>query len=415
MKKANALVVLLVLIPIILVTQCKSKEYPPDYKTTTPILITDIEGNNEDPFLLRAKDGTIYLVWFSERSGNADIYMKTSKDGKIWSEHTVIIKGGGASNFYPSLAQTKDGKFHLTWFCIDAKSKTFSICYTNSDNGRKWSKTQAITPRHKGYNWVPTIVAARDGSIWIAFSSGRTGNKDVFVVQSKDGGKTWQKPIQVTKHKNHDDLPNIAQKPDGSFLVVWTNYVPEKADYLSKTADIYYATSKDGKIWSGPIAITKNDYTDTIPEIFSNLDQSEFFVAWCSPNGTWDLPLSDLKAEPKHLLGSKPGGYSPRVLPLTDTDYLVAWTGSNKKGKQIYSYQIKKPYVCKKEKSVSALYSIPATASAFAETSNNAKLNSLTFVKACQVGREKGLSWDFGRWMRSRSSYLNLIYSKYLR
>ena len=36
MKKANALVVLLVLIPIILVTQCKSKEYPPDYKTTTP-------------------------------------------------------------------------------------------------------------------------------------------------------------------------------------------------------------------------------------------------------------------------------------------------------------------------------------------------------------------------------------------
>ncbi len=101
MKKANALVVLLVLIPNILVTQCKSKEYPPDYKTTTPILITDIEGNNEDPFLLRAKDGTIYLVWFSERSGNADIYMKTSKDGKIWSEHTVIIKGGVASNFYP--------------------------------------------------------------------------------------------------------------------------------------------------------------------------------------------------------------------------------------------------------------------------------------------------------------------------
>ncbi len=234
-------------------------------------------------------------------------------------------------------------------------------------------------------------------------------------MQSKDGGKTWQEPIQVTKHKNHDDLPNIAQKPDGTFLVVWTNYVPEKADYLSKTADIYYATSEDGKIWSEPIAITKNSYTDTIPEIFSNLDQSEFFVAWCSPNGTWDLPLSDLKAEPKHLLGSKPGGYSPRVLPLTDKDYLVAWTGSNKKGKQIYSYQIKKPYGCKKEKSVSALYSIPATASAFAETSNNAKLNSLVFVKACQVGRKKGLSWDFGRWMYSRSSYLNLIYSKYLR
>jgi len=342
MKKANAFVVLLVLISIILVMQCKGKEYPSDYKTTSAILITDVDGNNEDPFLLRANDGTIYLVWFSERSGNADIYMKTSKDGKTWSECTVVIRGGGAGNFYPSLAQTKDGKFHLAWFCIDAKSKTFSICYANSDDGRKWSKTQAITPRHKGHNWVPTIVAAGDGSIWIAFSSGRTGNKDVFVVQSKDGGKTWQEPIQVTRHGDHDDLPNIAQRPDGTFVVVWTNYVPEKAGYLSKTADIYYATSQSGMIWSDPVAITKNNYTDTIPEIFSNLDQSAFFVAWCSPSGTWDLPLSDLKAEPKRLLGSKPGGYSPRVLPLTDKDYLVVWTGKNKEGKHIYSCLTKK-------------------------------------------------------------------------
>ena len=343
MKKANAFVVLLVVIPIILVMQCKAKEYPPDYKTTCPILVTDVEGNNEDPFLLRAHDGTIYLVWFSERGGNADIYMKTSKDGKRWSEHTVIIKGGGAGNFYPSLAQTKDGRIHLTWFGIDAKSKTFSICYANSDDGAKWGTTQAITARHKGYNWAPTIVAANDGSIRIAWSSGRTGNKDVFIVQSKDGGKTWQEPIQVTKHKNHDDLPDIVQKPDGTFLVVWTNYVPGKADYLSKTADIYYATSKGGRIWSEPIAITKNSHTDTIPEIFSNLDQSEFFVAWCSANGVWDLPLSDLEAEPKHLLGSKPGGYSPSVLPLTDKHYLVVWTGENEKGRQIYSSQITKP------------------------------------------------------------------------
>ena len=92
MKKANSFVVFLVLIPIILVTQCESKEYPADYETTTPTPITDSEGNNEDPFLLQAKDGIIHLVWFSERSGNADIYMKTSKDEKIWSEPIAITR-----------------------------------------------------------------------------------------------------------------------------------------------------------------------------------------------------------------------------------------------------------------------------------------------------------------------------------
>ena len=191
-------------------------------------------------------------------------------------------------------------------------------------------------------NWVPTIAAARDGSPWIAWASGRTGNKDVFLMQSKDCGRTWQEPIQVTSHHFHDDLPNITQKPDGTLIIVWTRYKPGRADYLSETADIYYATSRDGTAWSDPMAITRNDYTDSIPEIYSNMDRSEFFVAWCSPKGSFNLPLSDVKAQPMRLLGSNVEGYSLRVLSLTDTDYLVVWVRKTNNGLHIYSCQIRK-------------------------------------------------------------------------
>ena len=92
MKRVTASIAGPVLFLLITGTQCRQKGYPADYRTTAPILVTDSEGNNEDPFLLRAKGGTIHLVWLSERSGNADIYMTTSEDGTKWSEPIAITK-----------------------------------------------------------------------------------------------------------------------------------------------------------------------------------------------------------------------------------------------------------------------------------------------------------------------------------
>jgi hypothetical protein len=339
-------------IPFILLTlagdvsaQRLGQVYRSDYTMTEPVQLTSGTGKNEDPCLLRAKDGTIYMAWFSDRGGNPDIYINDSKDGgRTWSEPAAIIQGGGVGNFYPSLAQTNDGAFHLTWFRIDAKRRVFSVWYSNSGDARSWSKPRAVTPLDKDYNWAPMIAASRDDSLWIAWASGRTGNKDIFLIQSKDGGRTWQDPVQVTRHPFHDDLPKPAQKPDGTFILVWTRYKPSsKADYLSETADIYYATSRNGTAWSDPIAITRNDYTDSIPELHSNIDRSEYFAVWCSAKGSFDLSLSDVKARPMHLLASSVEGYSLRVLPLTDQDYLVVWVRKLKEGLHIYSCQIRKP------------------------------------------------------------------------
>lgn len=341
MKQAMFPLILLAL-AVDVTAQRPGREYQSDYTTTEPLQLTSGTGKNEDPCLLRAKGGTIYMAWFSDRSGNPDIYINSTKDGKRWGKPVAVIQGGGAGNFYPSLAQTGDGTFHLTWFRIDAKRRVFSVWYSNSRDAGTWSEPRAMTPPDKGYNWVPTIAAAADGGLWIAWASGRTGNKDVFLMQSKDRGRTWQQPVQVTSHQFHDDLPNITQKPDGTLIIVWTRYKPDRNDYLSETADIYYATSRDGTAWSDPTAITRNDYTDSIPEVYFNVDRSECFVAWCSPKGSFDLPLSDVKARPMHLLGSNVEGYSLRVLPLTDQDYLVVWVRKTSNGLHVYSCQIRK-------------------------------------------------------------------------
>jgi hypothetical protein len=80
--------------------------------------------------------------------------------------------------------------------------------------------------------------------------------------------------------------------------------------------------------------------TTGLTEIYSNLDRSEFFVAWCSGKGPLDLALSDVRARPRHLLGSDVGGYSLRLLPLTDEEYLVVWVRRLDGALHIYSCKI---------------------------------------------------------------------------
>lgn len=320
-----------------------SKKKPPaDDPPISARPLTDSPGKNEDPWLLRARDGSIHLTWFSDRGGNADIYAMQSRDGRTWSEPRAIIAGGDAGNFFPSMAQTPDGAFHLVWFRIDMKTKVFSVWYARSEDGTSWGEPRAITPRGEGFGWVPTVAAAKDGGVWIAWASGKTGNKDVFVVTSIDGGRSWGDPIQVTRDPLHDDMPQIKQKPDGTFVVVWVRYRPDKADYLSTTADIFHSTSADGRSWAEPAAVTDDDQTDTIPELYAAWEGREYFVAWCAHDGVWELPLSDLKAQPRRLLKADSGGYSPRVVPLTESKSLVVWVGKNDKGLQIFGGEFEK-------------------------------------------------------------------------
>jgi hypothetical protein len=86
-----------------------------DLGPTDPAPLATSPGNDEDPSVLRAADGQLYLVWFSNRSGNEDLYVKSSANGRDWSSDRAILPGP-EHDFYPSMIQAKDGLFHLVWW-----------------------------------------------------------------------------------------------------------------------------------------------------------------------------------------------------------------------------------------------------------------------------------------------------------
>src|SRR5512134_561046 len=75
-------------LPLALLAAC-SDPAPTDgeFRPGLPRLLSaGSPSKDEDPSVLRAADGTIFVAWFSERSGNPDIWITSTRDGVEWTD-----------------------------------------------------------------------------------------------------------------------------------------------------------------------------------------------------------------------------------------------------------------------------------------------------------------------------------------
>ena len=97
---------------------------------------------DEDPSVLRARDGTLFVAWFSDRGGNPDIYLTSARDGGAWTAPVRVTTNGGG-DFYPSLFQDEAGTIHLVWFRWTAPF-VGNIWHNSSSDGRNQTTTSDI-------------------------------------------------------------------------------------------------------------------------------------------------------------------------------------------------------------------------------------------------------------------------------
>jgi len=170
----------------------------------------------------------------------------------------------------PAVMQVADGKIWVVWYTRrTGNSELFYKVY----DGTTWSDDNQLT-YDLSSDWEPSIIQARDGKIWVFWSSFRTGDYEIFYKISSDNGISWSSDIQLTDSKTSwDDSPSAIQTRDGKILVVW------QADRSGKDYDLCYKTY-DGS-WSSDIALVDYPLEDQFPSIFQAENKS-IWVAWSS-------------------------------------------------------------------------------------------------------------------------------------
>lgn len=287
-----------------------------------------------------------YAAWYSNRDGLDRIYLKSSADGRTWSEDVAITSPADHA-FYPTLAQSADGRFHLVaWHgrVGDGGKIVGRIAYSSSNDAKTWSPPSYLTPDSpSALAWAPTIVARSASDLLVAWSSDETGDKDIYVATSANGGASWSAPKIVMTNAFHDDLPFVARKPDGTLFLAWQRYDKDvtafDAPFNAASNDLVYATSPDGASWRSPIPITNDGVVpDITPSLFPSADATGFTVAWASVRGTsktGDISMLGLSAVPatatnvRQLTDAPGGDYSARLIPAGRGGlYMMAWVSN---------------------------------------------------------------------------------------
>lgn len=301
-----------------------------------PIRLAAASAEDEDPAVVHTRDGGFRAVWWSKRDGQVDLYTAVSRDGETWTDEVAITRDG-IDDFYPALTQSRDGAFHLAWFRLDRRTMRKDIWYAHSDDGRTWTRPARITS--SGLDWAPAVYEDGFGMVWIVWSSGRSGNRELYTVRSGDGGRTWSKPFRLTQTPEEDDFPSVVVQPAGERILAWTRYRNGSRQddyYKDASAEIVTATSKDGVAWSAPIGRSPPDpgdrYIDFLPHLVADPHGSRVLLAWTSsrPGARGDILVRDLSsdASPIRQLTTAPDSdYGAKVVPGGPPGkYLMVWT-----------------------------------------------------------------------------------------
>jgi hypothetical protein len=215
-----------------------------------------------DPRLNQA--GTLYVGWDRNKGNNQTLFVAGSTDGgNSWTQPIKV--NDGTSKFerviyaFPAVSP-RDGTVYMAWLDY-AKNTVFVDQSTNG--GLTWGKDVAAATTHVGFGKdigcnggrsmtpAPQMGIDGTGAIYLTYadqtSGGPTGNYDIFLVKSTDGGAHWSAPVKLNDDggTTHQYNPALSVLPDTSGTV-YVSWYDRRNDPNNCSTDVYATVSTDG-------------------------------------------------------------------------------------------------------------------------------------------------------------------------
>ena len=73
-------------------------------------------------------------------------------------------------------------------------------------------------------------MAEQNGDINVVWHNNSTGFTDIYLAESKDGGKSFDKPVNLSSNQSSSFLTTAAMDRNGSLYVAWADDGPANLD-----------------------------------------------------------------------------------------------------------------------------------------------------------------------------------------
>ncbi len=234
------------------------------YTFQSPQLLDNGPTFDTTPAALQASNGTLWVVWDSDRLVQNQVFYKTY-NGTTWTSPKNLTWGPSyQNNQQPSIAQLQNGTIILAW--SNNQTGHFNLWYKTL-TGNVWSASYQFTESCPGCGKVflagdlaSRMVLGTDGTLWVfwerdTFSSScpiLNACKQIFYKTLK--GNVLSGDIQVTVDPTFNTVPGVSVVKDGSLRLTYSKFIAKGPAY-----SIFYRTF-NGTQWSSEVSLTSSNF-----------------------------------------------------------------------------------------------------------------------------------------------------------
>jgi hypothetical protein len=195
--------------------------------------------------LVASGDGLIH-AFFSQRQSAANYY--TRWDGVSWSRITPVLRLPDGEVGWLATASGPGNELFLI-----ARSSGGAVYFSRANSSdaitaSNWSTPTRLPIAHDGKVSPADVAWDAAGTVYVAYSVSVNDERGVYLIQSKDQGKTWSGPVQVFNgaRAGFDVVgsPSLLVSVNGLMHVLWRQEAIQ-ADGDSQPLALYYARSED--------------------------------------------------------------------------------------------------------------------------------------------------------------------------
>jgi hypothetical protein len=277
-------------------------------------------GFSSWPSVFSNGNNTIYVGWEDNSTGNYELLFTKSTDGGTTFSDPINLSSNNGTSEDGTITEL-NGTVYVG--LSDNSTGNYEILLAKSADGG----TTFTDPINLSNNTVesadPVIKSSKD-NLYVVWSE----VDDIFFTRSKDGVK-FDKPINLSNTNGTSFTPRLAVSGNNNLSVVWEDQTPGYSDvFFSKSTD-------SGATFSDPINISNSTYDSYSQDIGTQIngdlyvawneilpDFSDIFFAKSTDGGvTFDKPIN---------LSNSNGStsYDPTIAVSEDNDLLyIGWSG----------------------------------------------------------------------------------------
>ncbi len=317
-------------------------------------------GENQNPSALQAKNGTIWVVWTSNRRppageppADSDFYMNATPPSLTISQGgsdvttinvTSLNNFNDTINFYASFipgvtSVLNPGQVYLPK--NETRTSLLTVTVDATTTPGNYTLTVIGEPLHHRFLKdidIPleitssTTASSNAPMIEPVFSpsstlpSGGIEDYDLYYKTSHDSGETWSPPIPLTSNIVDDLRPSIIQLTNGTIMIVWQTYT-------LGSSNIVYQTTNDGISWSEPTELTTIPADDKAPAAIQAQD-GKIWVVWASMRfGDYEILYKTYNgvtwSSDQRLTSNTKSDIQPAIVQAADEDLLIFWASGS--------------------------------------------------------------------------------------